>query len=71
MDADSYPARSWVLDVVDLNRIDPVAWPDLGLGLLTVLRLVDRKKSVTANVQVMEDAVWPYYQRRILSAENY
>ena len=53
--------RSWALDVVDLNRIDPEAWPDLGLGLFTLLRLVDNRKGVTANVQVMEDTVWPYY----------
>ena len=59
--ADSQPVRSWALDVVDLNRIDPEAWPDLGLGLFTVLRLVDNHKGVTANVQVMEDTVWPYY----------
>ena len=61
---DSQPIRSWVLDVVDLNRIDPESWPDLGLGLFTVLRLVDGKKGITANVQVVEDKVYPYYPER-------
>ena len=61
VNAAAQPERSWKLDVVDLHRIDPETWPDMGLGIFTVLHLIDSKKGIRANVQVCEDKVWPYY----------
>lgn len=64
VDAACRPERSWKLDVIDLHRIDPITWPDMSLELFRVIRLVDRNKGVTTDVQVLEDKVWPYYPER-------
>lgn len=64
VDAASQPERSWTLDIVDLNRLNSRKWPDMGLSMFTVLRLVDSYKGFQANVQVREDKVYPYYPEK-------
>ncbi len=64
VDAASRPERSWKLDLIDLHRINKEKWPDMGLPLFTVFRLIDGYKGFSANVQVMEDKVYPYYPER-------
>lgn len=64
VDAAAKPERSWQLNIVDLYRIDPQRWPDMALPIFTVLRLVDGRKGFCANVQVVEDQIFPYYPER-------
>ena len=58
------PERSWKLPVVDLYRLNPGKWKDMILSMFTVLRLIDSNKGFTANVQVREDKVYPYYPEK-------
>lgn len=58
------PERSWKLPVVDLYRLNPGKWKDMSLSMFTVLRLIDSNKGFTANVQVREDKVYPYYPEK-------
>lgn len=64
VNAAAQPERSWELDVIDLQRIDPVRWPDMSLSLFTVLLLVDNYKGIRTQVQVVEDKVYPYYPEK-------
>lgn len=64
VDEASQPERSWKLSVVDLYRLNPDKWKDMSLALFTVLRLIDSYKGFSANVQVKEDKVYPYYPER-------
>lgn len=64
VDEASQPVRSWQLEVIDLQRIDSQRWPDMAIPLFTVLCLVDNQKGFRANVQVVEDRVYPYYPER-------
>lgn len=64
VDEASQPERSWKLSIVDLHRLDPQKWQDMSLALFTVLRLVDSYKGFSANVQVREDKVYPYYPEK-------
>jgi len=64
VDEASQPVRSWKLEVIDLQKIDPVKWKDMKLELFTKLKLVDNLKGFTAQVQVMEDKVFPYYPEK-------
>lgn len=61
VDAAARPVRSWKLDVIDLNRIDPGKWPDLPLTIWTRLLLQDSARSLLETVQVVSDVVYPYY----------
>ena len=58
------PIRSWKLQVIDLQKIDPVKWKDLNLDLFTKLKLIDAFKGFTVDVQVMEDKIFPYYPEK-------
>lgn len=62
--AAAQPKRSWTLDVIDLNRIDPATWTDMGLGLFTVIRLVDNYKGLQTDVQIVEDRIYPHHPDR-------
>ena len=64
VDEASQPERSWKLSIVDLHRLDPHKWQDMGLSMFTVLRLIDNNKGFAANVQVREDKVYPYYPEK-------
>ncbi len=64
VDEASQPERSWKLSVVDLYRLNPDKWKDMSLALFTVLRLIDSCKGFSANVQVKEDKVHPYYPEK-------
>lgn len=64
VDKAAQPERSWNLSIIDLYRLNPQKWQDMRLSLFTVLRLVDRNKGFTANVQVREDKVFPYYPEK-------
>ena len=64
VDEASSPERSWKLPVVDLYRLNPGKWKDMSLSMFTVLRLIDSNKGFTANVQVREDKVYPYYPEK-------
>ena len=64
VDEASQPERSWKLPVVDLYRLNPGKWKDMSLSMFTVLRLIDSNKGFTANVQVREDKVYPYYPEK-------
>lgn len=64
VDEASQPERSWKLPVVDLYRLNPGKWKDMSLSMFTVLRLIDSNKGFTANVQVREDKVHPYYPEK-------
>lgn len=64
VDAASQPVRSWKLSIVDLHRLNPQKWPDMGVDLFTKLRLVDENKGFSAVVQVKEDNVYPYYPEK-------
>lgn len=61
LEAAAKPVRSWKLDVVDLNRIDPTRWPDMGLSIWTKILLQDTAKNVSEYVQVVSDVIYPYY----------
>lgn len=61
LEAAAKPVRSWKLDVIDLNRIDPAKWPDMGLSIWTRILLQDTAKNVSEYVQVVSDVVYPYY----------
>lgn len=58
------PERSWKFDVVDLCRLDPQKWPDMRIDLFTRLRVVDTAKGISANVQIMEDKIYPHYPEK-------
>ena len=64
VDAASQPERSWKLPIVDLHRLNPDKWKDMDLSMFTVLRLIDSNKGFSANVQVLEDKVYPYYPEK-------
>ena len=64
VDEASQPERSWKLPVVDLYRLNPGKWKDMSISMFTVLRLIDSNKGFTANVQVREDKVYPYYPEK-------
>ena len=64
VDEASQPERSWKLSVVDLYRLNPKKWKDMSLSMFTVLRLIDSNKGFSANVQVREDKVYPYYPEK-------
>lgn len=64
VDEASQPERSWKLSVVDLYRLNPQKWKDMSLSMFTVLRLIDSNKGFSANVQVREDKVYPYYPEK-------
>lgn len=61
VDEASQPERSWKLKIIDLYRLNPQKWQDMSLSMFTVLRLIDGNKGFSANVQVREDKVYPYY----------
>lgn len=58
------PVRSWKLDIVDLNRIDPAQWPDMGLQIWTRILLIDSSRDSRETVQVVSDVVFPYYPEK-------
>lgn len=62
--AASKPVRSWKLDVVDLNRLDPVQWPDIGMQIWTRILLLDSSRESRETVQVVSDVVYPYYPEK-------
>lgn len=64
VNAAARPERSWKLSVVDLHRLNPGKWENMGIELLTKLRLVDNCKGCSTVVQVVEDKVYPYYPER-------
>lgn len=64
VDVASQPERSWKLSIVDLHRLNPGKWKDMSLSMFTVLRLIDSNKGFSANVQVREDKVYPYYPEK-------
>lgn len=64
VDEASQPERSWVLELIDLHRLNSEKWPDMGVPLFTVLRLVDNLKGFSATVQVVQDKVYPYYPEK-------
>lgn len=64
VDEAAQPERSWKLPIVDLYRLNPQKWKDMGLSIFTVLRLIDSNKGFSANVQVREDKVYPYYPEK-------
>lgn len=64
VDEASQPVRSWKLDLIDLYRLNEEKWPDMGVPLFTILRLVDQNKGFSANVQVVQDKIYPYYPEK-------
>ncbi len=62
--AAAVPERSWKLSIVDLYRTDPTKWPGMSIAIFTKLHLVDGNKALTADVQVVEDKVYPYYPEK-------
>lgn len=58
------PDRSWKCDVVDLNRIDPVRWPDMGLEIFKKVHVIDDNKGVGFDAYICEDDVYPYHPDR-------
>lgn len=67
----AHPVRSWTVDVVDLNAIDPAKWPDLDLSIFRRVRLVDNYKGVAADVSIMQTKSYPYYpERNVISVST-
>lgn len=64
LDIDCQPERSWKLKVLDLYRLNPEKWPDMALEMLSKIRLVDGYKGFSADVQIVEDKVYPHYPER-------
>ena len=61
------PRRSWQLKLVDLNAIDPLAWPGLQLGMFDRIRLVDVIKGEQWDVQIRELKKYPYHPEKTLA----
>lgn len=64
VDIAAQPERSWKLYMIDLFRINRQKWPDMGVPIFTVFRLIDSYKGFSSDVQVIEDKVYPYYPER-------
>lgn len=64
LDIDSQPERSWKLKVIDLYRSNPQKWPEMKMNIFTKIRMIDTYKGFTANVQVVEDKIYPHYPEK-------
>lgn len=60
----AFPVRSWTVDVIDLKSIDAAKWPDMDMSIFKRVRLVDRYKGLSADVQIVQTKSYPYFPEK-------
>ena len=64
LDESCKPVRSWQLNVADLYRHDPEAFPGLEMKMFDRIRIKDIVRNQTFDVQIREMKIFPYYPEK-------
>lgn len=58
------PVKSWQLNIVDLHKLNPEAFPGLELKMFDKIRIIDRARKQSFDAQIREMKVYPYYPEK-------